>query len=83
MLSFLDAYEEDRIGLDQLISDLEGSLNVLEERLPPTFSENWYGHLLELDTILALDEEQERRGQIASAIGEMKRLLMEIIDSQE
>ena len=53
IFTMLNEFENDKLDLNYLVTSLEGSINVLEEKLRPDFYEKWYLHWGELEQIRA------------------------------
>ena len=58
MINFINEYKETEGDLRSLVNKLEGSLSALEDDLPASFTNRWFSHLLELDTVVALGEDK-------------------------
>ena len=68
-----------KLGLHHLVSELEASLNALEEGLPQAFHNRWYTHWGRLEEVLALNMEHKHREEIIENVRALESLLNEVL----
>lgn len=81
MLLFIHDFESKSISLRSLVDALEGSLHVLEEKLPQEFYSKWYEYWGDLETVNALQSENMTAHDPKPSLESLKVLISNYVDS--
>ncbi len=81
MLAVLTAYEQETASLRYLVDELEDSLNVLKEKLPKAFYDQWHVHWGVLKQIADADAPDERNVvYIEESVEALKASISQLVD---
>ena len=75
MRTLISRFEDGNITLKSLVDGLEGAVKAMEPPLSPEVSNQFTDPLLDLDVIIATNEEAISIAEIANAVGKIKALL--------
>lgn len=81
MLILLKEYQQGMSTLREVVDSLEGSLNALEERLPDSFYTEWFTHWENLEQIVAMGTEHNRREIALEEVMALQSLLSQYVTS--
>jgi hypothetical protein len=79
MTQMLSEYEAGKLNLRYLVDSLEGSINVIEEKMPADFMNRWYEYWGDLEIILSSNEEEIYKKECINQSAELEKLLHEYI----